>query len=63
LPLSSSGDVGQVQQLEMPAANRQSLSWLWQRLLGDTELTLAQYLQQQPQQQQQGKAEVVTATN
>lgn len=62
LPLSSSGDVGQVQQLEMPAANRQSLSWFWQRLLGDTELTLAQYLQQQQQQQQQGKAAVVTAT-
>lgn len=49
LPLSSSGDVGQVKQLDMPAANRQSLAWLWQRLLGNTELTLAQYLKQKPE--------------
>ncbi len=56
LPLHEQAEVGQVQQLEMPGATRQSLSWLWQRLLGNTELTLAQYLKQTG-----GKAEMATA--
>lgn len=58
LPLHEKSKVGQVQQLEMPNATRQSLSWLWQRLLGNTELTLAQYLQQTA-----GKAEMATASD
>lgn len=56
LPLNEKSEVGQVEQLEMPAATRQSLSWLWQRLLGNTDLSLAQYLQQTD-----GKAEMATA--
>lgn len=58
LPLNAQGEVGLVEQLEMPAATRQSLSWLWQRLLGNTELTLAQHLQQTA-----GKAETATAVD
>lgn len=46
LPQNSAGEVGVAEQLEMPAANRQSLRWLWQRAFGQTQLTLAQYLQQ-----------------
>lgn len=38
------GDVNNITQLDRPATDKRSLTWLWRRVQGNTQLTLAQYL-------------------
>ena len=44
LTQNDQGEVSNITQLDRPPADSRSLRWLWQRVQGDTQLTLAQYL-------------------